>query len=560
VRTLAARTGAATDTDLTAAAYLGLLFERMFEYEFSYPAAAASHQVLPRKEGPAWEEIKALASQSLMGLSSTGLPGLKDPKTIGDGTTTLSVLGRALAAVSGFENYPERALQRAVEGSGGSTLVGALAGAMIGARAGIPGLPLKWLTRLESRYALEELATDAVYRFEADPAHSPVPKEREAWFRRYPPVKNPVSAEKWRGSLLAGAVGDALGAPIEFLSTAAILERYGPNGVTDYVNHSAGAGSITDDTQMTLFTAEALIRAHAQRRRNGQADVRHALQLAYQRWLHTQNVPWERARGPRATTQEPDGWLITNRGLFHRRAPGSTCFASLENYGRTGDIGSFTHQLNDSKGCGGVMRAAPAALWSDDPGEVFELGAVSAALTHSHPSGYLSAGTLAVIVQQLLTGAALDAAIAAARAQLVRWPGHEEQATVLDAAVALAAQGNPTAAKVESLGSGFVGESALAIAVYAALITQDPNTALLVAVNHSGDSDSTGAVCGNIVGAHYGERAINPGWLARLELREVIEQVAADTLAEFGPNPPTGHDWYVRYPSDLPESREQRPQ
>jgi ADP-ribosylglycohydrolase len=69
---------------------------------------------------------------------------------------------------------------------------------------------------------------------------------------------------------------------------------------------------------------------------------------------------------------------------------------------------------------------------------------------------------------------------------------------------------------------------------------------LLLAVNHSGDSDSTGATCGNILGAIDGMKAIPAEWLATLELRDVIERLARDALAEFGPAPP---DWGDRYPA-----------
>jgi ADP-ribosylglycohydrolase len=354
---------------------------------------------------------------------------------------------------------------------------------------------------------------------------------------------------RWRGSLLAGAIGDALGAKTEFDSIDRIREIAGPAGITDFIPAYGGVGRITDDTQMTLFTLEGLIRAHVALRLTGDIEVGYFLQLAYQRWLHTQGVPWDRARGPKDDSVQPDGRLVTNRELYSRRAPGLTCFGELEAYGKTGVRGTIDRPINNSKGCGGVMRAAPVALWTDDPSQVFAVAAESSALTHGHPSGYLSSGTFAVIVHHLLDGRSLPDAVDAAKAILVRWPGHAEQLTALDQAFALAEQGSPTPEKVESLGQGNVGETALSMSVYVALTTEDPNSALLASVNHSGDSDSTGSVCGNLVGAMYGQQALRESWLDRLELREVIEGVADDALAEFGPDAPTGDQWSVRYPA-----------
>ncbi|GAA0255352.1 hypothetical protein GCM10010492_65220 [Saccharothrix mutabilis subsp. mutabilis] len=357
-----------------------------------------------------------------------------------------------------------------------------------------------------------------------------------------------VDPERWRASLLAGALGDALGAPVENKPMDQVRELAGPHGVTDLITSADGSARITDDTQMTLFTAEALIRAHARQRRRGRADVARSLQMAYQRWLHTQGTPWPRARGPHNTRDLPDGWLIGVRGLFARRAPGATCFLTLQEYGVSGRAGSVDRPPNNSKGCGGVMRAAPAALWSDDPDAVFDVAVASAVVTHGHPSGYLSAGVLAVLVHGLVRGHGLPDALAAARARLVRWKGHEETSAALDAALALG--GPPTPEKTATLGDGAVGESALAIALYATVATDNPRAALLASVNHDGDSDSTAAVCGNIVGALYGPAALDPAWLARLELRDVVTRVADDMLAEFGPTPPTTPEWTARYPDD----------
>lgn len=547
------------ETDLEAATYLAWLFEKALTKEdFSFPVWTLGREIFNDantfQRGPSWSQLKAMAEESLPQFTQTGLPALKNPEDIGDGRSTLSVLGRAFAAISGYENDPEKAILRAVNQSGRGALTGALAGALIGARTGIPGLPEKWVEQLELRHAIENLASDAFFHFDR---HSALFRYPEHWKQRYPrggagqklDMKDPAVRSRLRGSLLAGAIGDALGAKTEFDSIERIREIAGPAGITDFIPAYGGIGRITDDTQMTLFTLEALIRAHVQRRRTGSATVEQSLQLAYQRWLHTQGVPWDRARGPKEDSPEADGWLVTNRELYSRRAPGLTCFGELERYGRTGVRAAVDRPVNNSKGCGGVMRAAPIALWSGNPSEVFDLGAESAALTHGHPSGFLSSGALAVIVQQLLRGKSLRAAVDVAMTELVRRPGHEEQLAALEQALALAGQGPPTPEKLESLGQGNVGETALSMSVYVALTTTDPNTALLASVNHSGDSDSTGSVCGNLVGAMYGERALRASWLDRLELREVIEQLAEDALAEFGPDTPSDDRWYLRYPA-----------
>jgi len=79
-----------------------------------------------------------------------------------------------------------------------------------------------------------------------------------------------------------------------------------------------------------------------------------------------------------------------------------------------------------------------------------------------------------------------------------------------------------------------VAEEALAIGLYAALVAESFEHGVLLAVNHSGDSDSTGAIAGNLLGVALGELAIPRTWLARLELRDVVEQVADDLHRHYG--------------------------
>lgn len=350
-----------------------------------------------------------------------------------------------------------------------------------------------------------------------------------------------INEDRFMGCILAGAVGDALGAPVEFYTIESIRDQFGPDGTTGYAEEYGGTGTITDDTQMTLFTLEGLIRGH----RGQHDDLFGPMQHAYQRWLHTQGLEpdWSRNGGVFATSPEPDGWLISNRGLFSPRSPGTTVTRSLRAFANGGRRGSFDHRLNTSKGCGAVMRAAPCALLGED---AFAFAVGTGLLTHGHPSGFLSAGALAHLVYLLLQDTPLPDAVAATREKLLGWEDHEEQVERLDAAVELAEEGPTPESIAERLGGGWCGEQALAIAVCAALAGKDMREALLLAVNHSGDSDSTGAICGNILGAIQGTAAIPNEWLAGLELRDVIKQVTRDALAEFGDTPP---EWGDRYPA-----------
>lgn len=61
--------------------------------------------------------------------------------------------------------------------------------------------------------------------------------------------------------MLGGACGDALGAPVEFLKRQEIRAQFGPRGITEFAEAYGIVGAITDDTQMSLFTADGLIRA-----------------------------------------------------------------------------------------------------------------------------------------------------------------------------------------------------------------------------------------------------------------------------------------------------------
>lgn len=347
------------------------------------------------------------------------------------------------------------------------------------------------------------------------------------------------------GCITAGAIGDAIGAPVEFLESWQIESRYGPGGPTTF---SAAPGDrfkglVTDDTQMTLFTMEGLIRGHVRRRGiNGPDEVLTCVHNAYLRWLYTQDEPV-----PQSVIT---GQLITDWELYDVRAPGNTCLDALRATAGGQPFGTIEHPINNSKGCGAVMRAAPVAMWPNSSAtEVFRLAAQTGALTHGHPSGYLSAGALAVIVRELLYGADLNSALDRAEAELGVWAGHQETLSALCSARRVASEGRPSPTDIETrLGGGWVGEEALAIGVCAALVADDLHDGWRLAVNHSGDSDSTGSICGNILGARDGDSAVGTRHRNHLHVRSLCVRLVTDALREFGEDPPAGNFWLAKYP------------
>jgi ADP-ribosylglycohydrolase len=352
---------------------------------------------------------------------------------------------------------------------------------------------------------------------------------------------------RFRGCLLGGAVGDALGAPVEFLDLDEIVRAYGEQGIRDYAPAYGKLGAITDDTQMTLFTAEAMLCAHlAAALQSNEPDFFRAAVGSYARWLMTQ----ENSRLLTSSSAKPS-WLLQQKKLFSRRAPGTTCLSALQT-----SRGKVTRATNDSKGCGGVMRMAPVGMYfahslsrqhqsSRVHADIFATGRDLAAITHGHPSGFLTAGTLAVIISLVLSGTALADAIRAAKEELRKHPSHKETLAAIEKAESLAKSRPRERAALRELGKGFVAEEALAMGIYCALGGKDFEDAIILAVNHSGDSDSTGSITGNLLGAACGVEAIPGRWLTHLELRAIVEAMA-DDLAAFP-------DWRLRTHNDAEE-------
>ena len=347
-----------------------------------------------------------------------------------------------------------------------------------------------------------------------------------------------------RGSLIGGAIGDALGYTIEFMREDAIFLRYGKPGITAYeLDRKTGKALFSDDTQMTLFTAEGLLTGEACRRTQKRMEKpRCFVEKAYLDWLTTQQLSFEEYDG------KSDSRLMRVPELFSLRAPGNTCISAL--FAARGlhesDPDHIENPRNNSKGCGGVMRVAPTALYRK-PGqalriaELDEEAAQIAAITHGHPLGYMPAAVLCHIVSRIVypEGERMplrDIVLEARDTVRALFDGfaHLDRLTeCIDLAAALSENTDDDLDNIHLLGEGWIAEEALAIAIYCALRHQDDFSACMIAaVNHNGDSDSTGAIAGNILGAWVGYEAIDGKWKTELERKDLLLEIADDLAAE----------------------------
>jgi len=338
--------------------------------------------------------------------------------------------------------------------------------------------------------------------------------------------------EHFKGCLIGGAIGDAMGAPIEFKPIDQIRSIYGGRGITGYSEAYGRPGAFTDDTQMSLFTGEGLILSKARQEYQGDEGVVSAVYHALLRWLFTQETELQGSLiQSHGTCSIVDGVLTGYKELFSIRAPGNYCLSAL----KSGKMGTVAEPINNSKGCGGVMRVAPVGLVYDDAEKAFQIGCECAAITHGHPTGYLASGTLAALISRIVSGCALGDAIDESIIILKTEKNNKEALSAIENTVELTRKTIPSPDVIEDIGAGWVAQEALAISIYCALIAgNDFKKGILLSVNHSGDSDSTGSITGNILGALYGIDSIPEEWKAELELNDLIEETAGDLYDQFG--------------------------
>lgn len=341
--------------------------------------------------------------------------------------------------------------------------------------------------------------------------------------------------DKCRGSLVGGAIGDALGYPVEFVNSfEEIKAKYGDNGIVEYdmsypwLDEKLDKVLFSDDTQMTLYTIEGLFEAE----RSGRPIVP-TICNAYLAWFGHQV-------GKKVKISY-DSKLSRIEELNQRRAPGNTCLSALLS------IYNGKDPMNSSKGCGGIMRVAPIGLYGAIHGwsleETAKLAGEVAELTHLHPLSTYPSAALAVIVQicvsekgtvddsrfKSIIGKSLEVVSGVYGADATAM---EDFQKLIRKALRLEDNNLHDWEIIENgLGGGWVAEETLAIAVFSVIRhINDFNACMICAVNHGGDSDSTGAVAGNIIGAIIGYEAIPDKFTNSIQLKELLI-TTADALS-----------------------------
>lgn len=379
--------------------------------------------------------------------------------------------------------------------------------------------------------------------------------------------------DRIRGSLWGGAAGDALGYAVEFLDVGTILARYGTEGITAYDRDTrTGKALLSDDTQMTLFTANALLVGDTRScMRGSQKLPREYAALAYQDWLFTQTCEFQEPGRTREKRAPRISWLCDVPELYARRAPGYTCLSALME-AKNGNLvrDYIKYPGNESKGCGGVMRVAPVALREQMDIEQMDWEAAQiAAITHGHSLGYMPAAVLCHIINRIIFPGELrrnlkEIVLEAKEtiAKLFAGDSHlEELMQLIDRAIRLSENDAADLDNIKKLGEGWVAEETLAIAIYCSLkYADDFSKGIIAAVNHSGDSDSTGAVTGNILGALIGYEAIADQWKENLECAEVLLEMADDLCDGCQMKADRGYydaDWERKYVQMRYEGRDE---
>ena len=299
---------------------------------------------------------------------------------------------------------------------------------------------------------------------------------------------NKNDLQKPKSVIFGLAIGDALGYPTEFLSLDQIKAEYGENGISELPESAL----FSDDTQMSVAIAEALITAGDQ----DLETIMDAISEEFIKWRHS-----------------PE----------NNRAPGNACLTGVSNMER--GVHWSESGVPDSKGCGSAMRVAPIGyVYQHHPDKLKQVAKASGICTHGHRTAVAASVGAAYLVKLALDGiepgnmipemlsfiagisGEFDTALSNVP-ECLDWPNEEDA--------------------LKYLGEGWIGEEAVALALYCFLKHPDDyKKTVLRGANTNGDSDSIACIAGGISGAYLGIEAIPKKWIQEIEKSDDLNNLA----------------------------------
>lgn len=285
------------------------------------------------------------------------------------------------------------------------------------------------------------------------------------------------------------ALGDALGAPTEFIKLPEIKRQY-----SGYIQDPPDPALYTDDTQMTLALTEGLLDAGLDTDLDAQMN---AVGKRFMAWLDD---------------------------VEDHRAPGMTCITAVENFAR--GVGWREAGIVNSKGCGSAMRVATIGyLYQHDERRLREVAHASGLITHGHPTAVAASIAAAYAVKLALDGVPTSQYLPRI---LPFVDGISEEFDAALYRVGHAGAWSDEEAALDHIGQGWVGEEAVALALYCVIRFPDDYSACVRrGANSNGDSDSIACIAGGISGARLGLDAIPAAWRERCENRDYLCDLAA---------------------------------
>ncbi len=343
---------------------------------------------------------------------------------------------------------------------------------------------------------------------------------------------NETIHDRFVGAMLGVAIGDAFGYPIELMDYDSICDRFERLGCLDLaVSKRTQTALFTDDTQLSLFTADGLLWAHSAGAADGRVPYEDYLFYAYQVWLYTQT---------KMVAGKEYAWifdphknpyrlrLLKAKGLYKKRTADTKNIDALMKI-RNNEYGTIRTHYNENMDNGGIKRVAPIGMYFySSTKRAFEMGCACAAITHGSPVGYISAGCYSAIIAELIQGEELEDAVHNVMRLVQSVPDGDICYRTLKYAMELVENDSvePMEA-VRKMGLGYEAYEALAISVFCAVLHKE-NTkfAIELAANQDGASDTCASITAAILGAYKGEAAFPKKWVKKLQYRELVESIA----------------------------------